>query len=92
VRRALLDAYTRAAVHWATEDYPCRPEDRCAVAGALLATATHDPGHLLAVVTGLTGQACALYDTLAAPATAATYDETARASLPRDPDPEIRLP
>jgi hypothetical protein len=81
VREALLDAYTRAAVHWATEDYPCRPEDRCAVASALLATATHDPGHLLAVVTGLTGQARALYDTLDALATAATYDETARASF-----------
>lgn len=81
LREALLDAYTRAAVHWAAEDYPCRPEDRCAVASALLATAVHHPGPLLAVVTGLAGQARALYDTLHALVTVATYDETARPSF-----------
>jgi hypothetical protein len=81
VREPLLDAYIRAAVHWAAEDYSCRPEDYCAVASALLVAATSDPAPLLAVVAGLTGQARALYDILYALATAATYDEAARASL-----------
>jgi hypothetical protein len=81
VREALLDAYTRAAAHWGSEGYECRPEDLCAVAGALLAAAAHGPRPLLAVVAGLTSQARALYDTLHALATAATYDETVRASF-----------
>lgn len=80
VRDALLDAYARAAVHWGSEDYQSREEDRCAVAEALLATAASDATPLLAVIAGLS-QARALSDTLNALATVATYDATARATF-----------
>ncbi|MEV8441908.1 hypothetical protein AB0425_31400 [Actinosynnema sp. NPDC051121] len=81
VRDALLDAYARTAMHWGTEGYQCQPEDHCAVATALLATASNDAAPLLAVVAGLSSQASALFEFLHALETVATYDVVARTSF-----------
>lgn len=81
LRDSLLDAYTRTAVLWGEKGYDHRDEDQCAVAEALLAAGTQEPGLLTTLAAGLADQARALSETLRAMTVAATYSAAARVSL-----------
>ncbi|MGQ0716092.1 MAG: hypothetical protein ACT4NP_02040 [Pseudonocardiales bacterium] len=83
LRDALLNAYSRTAVHYADEGYDFRDEESAAVADALLLATDDAPTLLSRTVAAMGGCSLATAHLLEGLCTVATYDERRREQLRR---------